>query len=90
MRTLPHMETNAAEALGSRTPDATVILLITESTRFSGADHRAPDSTLQPPHRWPLCAWASVYTRETHAVDKETDPGRIGRTLEQTKGHSVR
>lgn len=65
MSTLVHMETNDVEVLGSRVPDVTVILLITESTQSLRADHRALDSTLQSLHRWPLCVWASVYERDT-------------------------
>lgn len=56
MCTLLHMETNV-EALGSRAPDAAVILLITDYRQHT--DHRALDSTLQSLHRWPLHVWAS-------------------------------
>ena len=58
------METNDVETLGSRAPDATVILLITESTHMASvrADHRAVDSShLTGGLR--MCG---------HTVDKET------------------
>lgn len=66
MSTLLRMEANDVEALGSRAPDATVILLITESTQITG---------LWTAHCSHLtgglsCAWASVYERDIQQINR--------------------
>ncbi len=62
------METNDVEALGSRAPDATVILLITESLQITKL------WTADSSHfKGGLCMRGYLYMSETLIMDNKTD-----------------